>query len=515
MKRIRIIIGLFSIIAFCTNVYAQNETKSLREMFKNNEAIIYTINIRNFSAIDKDNDGIIDIESGDINGTFVNAKERLKTLKDEGINTIYVMPITKTGKLKALGTAGSLYAMDSFSEISPFLDDTTNDLTVYDEAKDFVDYAHSLGFKLIVDLPSCGSFDLSIKKPSWFLKNRNNETYAPADWVDVRLFKVYNRNRTLNEDTLNNFKSFVDLAQNLGFDGIRADVAAIKPYAFWKNIISYARIKNPDFLFLAEANPEWSNPALGVVNHYATPDELLSAGFDCYYGSWSDFKNIKTKKEFDLKIEKNLKILKNNKNASIMTAVATHDQQAPILRGVNYWNMVLWLNATLKQNAYFLDGFSTGDNFTYSYENKKAKKTYTDDEYYFVHSGMFDIFNLSAQPIGKYPKLKKQYLKAIDFKKRNADLIKDGKFTLLKTNNDKVFGYKIKNIDRELIVVGSLDENKIQNATVKSDYLKKDYLFSIINSKNHPKTEKNKINVSLEPLEIQVYLISLAKYRAM
>ena len=30
------------------------------------------------------------------------------------------------------------------------------------------------------------------------------------------------------------------------------------------------------------------------------------AGFDSYYGSWSDFKNIKTKSEFDLKLEKNI-----------------------------------------------------------------------------------------------------------------------------------------------------------------------------------------------------------------
>ena len=515
MKRIRIIIGLFSILMFQELVFAENETKSIRELFKNNEAIIYTINIRNFGAADKDNDGIIDIDSNDIAGTFVNAKDKLKNLKDEGINTIYVLPITKTGKLKALGTAGSLYAMDSFSEISPFLDDKTNELSVYDEAKDFVDYAHSLGLKVIVDLPSCGSFDLSLKKPSWFLKDRNNETYAPADWVDVRLFKVFNRNRTLNEDTLNNFKSFVDLAQNIGFDGIRADVAAIKPYSFWKNIIEYARSKNNDFLFLAEASPDWTNPALGVVSHYSTVEELLSAGFDCYYGSWSDFKNVKFKKDFDLKIEKNLKILKKNKNSSIMSAFATHDQQAPILRGQNYWNMILWLNATLKQNAYFLDGFSTGDDYIYSYENKKAKKTYTDDEYYFVHSGMFDIFNLSASPAGKYPHLKKQYLKAIDFKKRNADLITNGEFSLLKTNNDKVFAYKIKNFDRELIVVGSLDENNNQKAIVKSDYLKKDYLFLAVNTKNQPKTEKNKIMLTLEPLELQVYLISLAKYRAM
>ena len=515
MKRVRIIIGLVSLFLFCFSAFAQNQNNSIRELFNNNEAIIYAINIRNFGAVDKNSDGIIDIDDGDIPGTFVNAKERLKNLKDEGINTLYILPITKTGKLKALGTAGSLYAMDSFTEISPFLDDKTNEISVYDEAKDFVNYAHSLGFKVIVDLPSCGSFDLSLKKPSLFLKDRNNESYAPADWTDVRLFKIYDRNRILNEDTLNNFKSFVDLVQNLGFDGIRADVAAIKPYVFWKNIIDYARNKNNDFLFLAEASPDWTNPALGIIGHYATIDELLSAGFDCYYGSWSNFKNIKTKKEFDLNIEKNLKILKNNKNVSIMTAIATHDQQAPILRGKNYWNMVLWLNATLKQNAYFLDGFSTGDDFTYSYENKKARRTHTDDEYYFVHSGMFDIFNLSARPAGNYPDLKNQYLKAIDFKKRNASLIKDGMFSLLKTNNDKVFGYKIKNFDRELIVIGSLDENNNQNVTVKSDYLKKDYLFSIINAKKQAKIEKNKITVSLEPLELQVYLISLAKYRAM
>ena len=127
----------------------------------------------------------------------------------------------------------------------------------------------------------------------------------------------------------------------------------------------------------------------------------------------------------------------------------------------------------------------------------------------------FDIFNLSASPAGKYPHLKKQYLKAIDFKKRNADLITNGEFSLLKTNNDKVFAYKIKNFDRELIVVGSLDENNNQKAIVKSDYLKKDYLFLAVNTKNQPKTEKNKIMLTLEPLELQVYLISLAKYRAM
>ena len=177
--------------------------------------------------------------------------------------------------------------------------------------------------------------------------------------------------------------------------------------------------------------------------------------------------------------------------------------------------MVLWLNATLPSNAYFLDGFSTADDFTYDYENKKANKTYTDDEYYFVHSGLFDIFNYSARPSGNYPKLKPQYLKAIDFKDRHSDLIKDGKFKLLKTNNEKVFAYSITNFDRELIVIGSLDEKDMQKVSVESKYLPKDSLFTLINAKARPTMQDDMVNVTLEPLEIQVYLLGLAKYRAM
>jgi len=515
MKRISFLSLCLLPFLFTGSIFAQNERANLKEQFKNNKAIIYTINIRNFAAVDKNGDGIINVADGDIKGTFLNAKENLAALKNEGINTLYILPITKTGKLKALGTAGSLYAMDSFNEISPLLDDETNDISVKDEAKSFVEAAHKLGFNLILDLPSCGSYDLSLKKPAWFIKDDKNESLTPADWTDVRLFKVYNSDKSLDETTLNNFKSFVDLAQELGFDGIRADVAAIKPYAFWKNIISYARNKNPDFLFIAEASPAWSNPAPGGVIHYSSINELLMAGFDAYYGSWSDFKNLKTKKEFDSRILLNQKILAHNKNASIMFAAATHDQQAPILRGINYWNMILWLDVTLPLNSYFLDGFSTGDDFTYSYENKKAKQTYTDDEFYFVHSGMFDIFNLSKKPFGKHPELKKNYIKAIDFKNRHCDLIKNGKFSLLKTENENVFAYSIVNFDRELIVVGSLDEKNSQKANLKSKYINKDSVFQILNAKEHPKSNKNILSVTLEPLEIQVYLIGLAKYRAM
>ena len=358
------------------------------------------------------------------------------------------------------------------------------------------------------------SYELSLRKPGWYAL-KDDESIIPADWTDVRLFKVYNEDKSLSQTTLNNFKSFVDMALELGFDGIRADVAAIKPPNFWRDVIKYSRSKNKKFFFLAEANVEWDNPAPNGVPYYSTVDDLLSAGFDSYYASWSDFKNIKTKVEFDNKINKNLKVLKRNKNKSTISSFATHDQQAPILRGENYWNMVLWLNATLPSNMYFLDGFSFADDYTYSYEGKKAPKSYTDDEYYFVHSGMFDIFNFSAPIKEKHPELKEIYLKAIDFRKNNNDLITEGKFSLLKTGNDKVFAYSIIDRDRELVVLASLDENSNQSATVKTKYLKKDNLFSLVCTKKYPQLNQETINVELEPLEIQVYMISLASSRAM
>ncbi len=512
MKR-KLVIGALVLSLLISQAVAR---ENLREVFKGNKAVIYTLNIRNFAAVDKNLDGLIDESDGDIKGTFLNAKDKLKTLKNDGINTIYVLPITPCGKLKALGTAGSLYAMDSFNKINPQLDDENNQISLTDEVKEFIKTAHNLDMNVILDLPSCGSYDFSIRKPSWFLLDKKQEALIPADWTDVRLFKVYDEDgKTLYKDTLDNFKSFVDMAQELGFDGIRADVAAIKPKEFWKEIISYARSKNNNFLFLAEASLEWDNPAPLSISKYTSIDELLEAGFDCYYGSWSDFKNIKTKKEFDRKIQNNLKNLKKNKGKSIMASFATHDQQAPILRGKNYWDMILWLTTTLPVNSYFLDGFSQGDDFTYSYENKKAKNSQTDDEYYFVHSGMFDIFNMTGPTRNKHPELKKKYLKAIGFKERNIDLINNGKFKILKTDNEKVFAYSITDKDRELIVVGSLDENQNQSVGIKSKYLKKDYLFSLINTKKQPKIEKNYIKTTLEPLEIQVYMVSLAKTRAM
>ena len=342
---------LFAILIIQQVGFGATPSKNdLRETFINNRAVIYTINMRTFSAKDLNGNDIIEEELGESVGNFVDGVDRLGEIKNLDFNTIYLLPITKTGKLKALGTAGSLYAMDSFNEISPYLDKKYNNLTVEEEAKFFINEAHKKGLNVILDLPSCGSYDFSLSKPSLFLKNKKGLSIIPADWADVRLFKVYDEDGKLNQELISGFKSFVDMAQNIGADGIRADVAAIKPKEFWAEIINYAREKDPNFLFIAEASTSWKNPAKPHAD-YESVKKLLNAGFDGYYTDFSNFNSIKTKKDFNKKIKTDSKLLKKFKNTkSQMITLATHDQKSPMDGGKSYWQKVLWFGVTYPED---------------------------------------------------------------------------------------------------------------------------------------------------------------------
>src|SRR5574344_2699513 len=123
MKKLRI---LFLLLAMSLGMLLGNKgyadfywKNDLSTLFKSNKATIYELNIRTFGAKDKNDDGIIDETKGETRGTFLNAIPYLDDLVKLGVNTIHLLPITPVGKTKALGTAGSLYAAASFSEINP------------------------------------------------------------------------------------------------------------------------------------------------------------------------------------------------------------------------------------------------------------------------------------------------------------------------------------------------------------------------------------------------------------
>lgn len=479
---------------------------SLRTMFLNNHAVICGINIRSFNASDTNGNGIID--ENEVGGNFINAIERLDEIKNAGINTIHLLPITPVGKLKALGTAGSLYAIADFAKVNNQLIDKTSKLTPTQQAKLFIDECHKRGIKVIIDMPSCGSYDLFLKQPELFLKDKKQLSIVPTDWTDVRLFNTGN-NKKLNQDLINVHKAFVDLVIEIGADGIRADVATLKPYKFWVEIIDYTRAKSPDFLYLAEASDSWREPPSSYAE-FTPYDKLLEAGFDGYYGSFFDIKDWKTSSELYEHIKFNKKLLSSYaEGKSVILSFTTHDELSPILlHGENYSKMICWLDATLPFNPYIIDGFLTGDDYIYPLANSKTDNTETDDDVYFMHRGKLDIFNFSRRPGGKYSEILSEYKNAIKFRNEYSDIVTLGDFTPLKTILPNIFAYARCYAGRTIIVIGNLNyENSYKKVMVKVPGISKKRMINYVKGDSIYKICKGRLYTGINAGEIKVLLI--------
>lgn len=505
MKKILLTICILSITTL--NCFADNVwINDLRNLFLNNNAIIYAINLRTFGAQDINKDGIID-ETGEESGNFLNAISRLDEMQALGINTLHILPIMELGKTKALGTAGSLYAPLSFNTLNPQLKSQRSALNIEEQAVKFINEAHKRGIRIMVDMPACGSYDLYMKRPELFIKDTSGQAVFPVDWTDVRLFNSGNETE-INLSVYNLYKEFVDYVMKLGVDGIRADVAHSKPALFWKELIDYSRRKDPQFMWLAESSDSWTS-AVSPLTVYTPYDKLLQAGFDGFYGSYFNMKDWNKAED----LVNHVKFTTSTKSKflqpkSVIGSFSTHDELSPILiNGLTYSDMILWLNTTLPLNSYYVDGFTTGDNYIYLWGNKKARKSFTDDEYYFTHRGKLDLFNFSRQPGGKYTNFKSNFAVANRFKNANADLLANGIFIPLKSSNTEIFAYALSYNNKSIIVFGNLNFKKHNEAIIKVPGFNDKHLTIPIKIITPPNAEKNKFTVKLTPGEIQVLLI--------
>ena len=502
-KLIILLLGIsLSLPAMADSVWIND----LRNLFLSNGAIIYAINIRTFNAQDTNKNGIIDEDEE--SGNFLNAIGRLDEIQAMGINTLHLLPIMEVGQTHALGTAGSLYAAASFNKLNPQFNSRRTMISLENQAIKFINEAHRRGIRIIIDVPACGSYDLYASRPELFLKDETGRPITPAGWKDVLVLNGGTDN-AVNQDVYNLYKEFVDYAITLGADGIRADVAQSKPAAFWKELIDYSRRKDPQFMWLAESSQDLDKPiAKGVPS---TPyNKLLEAGFDGFYGNYFDMKNWKNASELTRQITFT-NSLKNKYPApkSVIGSFNIHDELSPILiNGTKYSEMITWLNSTLPLNAYYVDGFPTGDTYTYLYGNKKARSTSTDDTTYLFHRGKIDIFNFSRQPGGKEKDLLTTFMFGNKFKITSAKIIANGKYTTLKSSNNEVFAYSMSYDKSTILVFGNMNFRNQNNAKIKVPHFKPDIMVIPVKIKNAPITENGAFTVRLEPGEIQVMLIN-------
>lgn len=488
----------------------------LRTLFTTNSAKILAIIPRTFNA--KDTNGNEFIDSNEIHGTFLNAIDRLDEVKAEGFNTLHVLPINPPGKDNAMGTAGSVYAPEDLLKFDPILIDKKDPRSPQEQFKAFVDACHKKGLRVMVDMPSCASYDLYKEKPELMAHERNGLAKTPQGWYDIRMFEPWEDEgkRTLNPELLEYHRKFVDLMIDSGVDGIRADVARAKPVEFWDIIIPYSRKRNPEFAWLAESYTyEDASPQANMP--YDRPEDSLRAGFDAYYGQYHIFNEWNTAKELNDYVIDNLNMsYRLEKGKSLIGSFATHDDISPMSHGgAVYCNLTSGLEATLPMlNPYFVDGFQSGDNYDYSYRDKYSTETSTDNHEMTVHQNKLDIFNLSRKPGGDEPEIGKFMTSALKFRDEYADVVKRGSYIVLDKKKDKadqVIAFARHRQGRTLLIIANKNVNrrvacKVEVPTLKANQKLKNLLPSY-GEESKFQVSQGEVSVDLGPGRIHVFEI--------
>ena len=534
----------------------QGYKNDLKSMMLGNKAQILAVILRTMNAKDTDKNELI--QGNEEAGNFINAVDRLDEIKETGFNTLHVLPIHEPGKIKAMGTAGSLYAPKDFLTFDPELVDENPPLevrkrieelyeqktgrklikmdkndpeVVFAQCKYFIDECHKRGIKLLLDLPSCASVDFSKAHPEMMAVGPDGKEKVPQGWQDIRMLKPVNdeKTRELNMDVLDLHKKYVDMAIDCGFDGIRADVGRAKPVGFWHVIINYSHSKDPEFAWLAETyTHEDASPQLNMP--YDRPQDLLEVGFDSYYGQYHIFKDWTKNSELYDYVRQNIEL--NNmigEAKSLIGSFATHDDSSPMLYGGAPWVMFTTiLQSMLPQvNPYMTDGVQTGDYYLFPYADAYVKETQTDSHICKVHTGRMDIFNKSRKPGGNNPEIanvvKKAFaLRSNEFNKINGgnklkmqnaqDVITKGSFIILPTNNDEIISFARHKDGKTLLFIGNRNVNMSVGGTIKIPGLKDDQKFVNLmpNYGKECKIQNNKdgtINVELGAARALVFEI--------
>lgn len=489
---------------------------NFRTMVQNNEAKILAIVMRTFNA--KDTNGNDYIDGSEQNGTFLNAIERLDEVKAQGFNTLHILPIHPPGKMKAMGTAGSIYAPKDMLAIDPNLIDKNDPRSDKEQFKAFIDECHKRGIKVMLDMPSCASYDMFLEHPEWMAKERDGLAKTPQGWNDIRMFQPWEDEgkRTLNPKLLELHKQYVDMCIDLGIDGIRSDVARAKPVEFWDIIIPYSRMRDPEFAWLAESYTyEDASPQANMA--FDRPEDSLRAGYDMIYGQYHIFHEWPDAKTFMNYVKEMLDMsYKLPKGKSLLGSFATHDDISPMFHGgAEYCNLTMGLQATLPMlNPYIVDGYQSGDDYVYSYQDKYNPVTQTDNHEMTVHHGKLDIFNLSRKPGGTQPEIGEFMTNAFKMRDKYLDIITKGTFIELDKKddkNDQIIAYARHLHGKTLLVVANKNVNRsvacrIEVPKLKSTQELKNLLPSY-GKESRFQAHENELCVDLGPARVHVFEI--------
>lgn len=214
------------------------------------DILMYEVNLSAFSA------------TGNLKGV----QSRLDSVKNLGVNVLWLMPIYPIGELKGVG---SPYAVKNYTQIN----------TAFGNLEDLrllVKEAHKRNIAVMLDwVANHTSWDNPwIQNPSWYAKDAAGTIISPPgmNWNDVA--ELNYSSTAMRKEMI---KSMTYWVLEANIDGFRCDYAEGVPTDFWKEAIDALRaIPNRKLIMFAEGAKK----------------ELLTAGFDLIFG-WDFYNKLK------------------------------------------------------------------------------------------------------------------------------------------------------------------------------------------------------------------------------
>ncbi|MFN3945961.1 MAG: alpha-amylase family glycosyl hydrolase [Allosphingosinicella sp.] len=208
-----LLLGVAAPAAAETDPYAPRDMSGVRHPDWARDAVLYQINTRQFTP----------------EGTFRAAEAQLPRLKALGVDILWLMPVHPIGELNRKGTLGSPYSVRDYYGVNP-------EFGTLADLKSFVDAAHALGMRVILDwVANHSAWDnpLATTHPHWYERDwRGNFRSTPWwDWTDIIDFDF-------SQTGLRRYMADAMMwwVREVGVDGFRADVAGYVPLDFWEQL---------------------------------------------------------------------------------------------------------------------------------------------------------------------------------------------------------------------------------------------------------------------------------------
>ncbi|HEX6335140.1 MAG TPA: alpha-amylase family glycosyl hydrolase, partial [Flavisolibacter sp.] len=179
-------------------------------------------------------------------GTFRALVPHLPRLKDMGVETLWLMPVTPISEMLKKGTMGSYYACSDYTCINP-------EFGSIEDFRLLVSEAHALGFRVIMDwVANHTGWDHVWTRlhPEWYKVDETTGTFKRASGMDD-IIELDFSNADMRAALIGAMKFWI---VECGIDGFRCDLAFWVELDFWHEARAVLEEIRPLF-WLAEADP--------------------------------------------------------------------------------------------------------------------------------------------------------------------------------------------------------------------------------------------------------------------